>query len=302
MPEVKQGTKIQIKTKVTDSATAIPQLEQGEPLFNTNDNRFYIGPQGDTAQQPTAKTTFMPMQGKDDEYSITYDDDGYKVKSKKVTIEGQLNVTEDVYSTNFIGNASTATKFSSNRKIELTGNVTGSGTSNGESGWSIENTVVTNYSHQHSISNVDDLQSTLDSKALTPVADNTDTEYYVIIGGDSTSPTSLKYSLTNAVKVKPDEGKLLAKKFSASSDARLKENFQDLNTGNILELPVFKFDFIDGPKNQIGCKAQDLQKICPEIVDVDSDGYLSIQESKLVYLLLQEVKKLKQELNNLKNN
>lgn len=143
------------------------------------------------------------------------------------------------------------------------------------------------------------IQTQLDGKALKPVTNNTSTEYYVILGGDS---TSLKYSSTNAVKVKPDEGKLLAKKFSASSDARLKENFQDLNTGNILELPVFKFDFIDGPKNQIGCKAQDLQKICPEIVDVDSNGYLSIQESKLVYLLLQEVKKLKQELNNLKNN
>ena len=143
------------------------------------------------------------------------------------------------------------------------------------------------------------IQTQLNGKALKPVTDNTSTEYYVILGGDS---TSLKYSSTNAVKVKPDEGKLLAKKFSASSDARLKENFQDLNTGNILELPVFKFDFIDGPKNQIGCKAQDLQKICPEIVDVDSNGYLSIQESKLVYLLLQEVKKLKQELDNLKNN
>lgn len=88
--------------------------------------------------------------------------------------------------------------------------------------------------------------------------------------------------------------------FNATSDARLKENFQELKTGNILDLPTYKFDYINGAKNQIGCKAQDLQKICPEIVDENSDGYLSIQESKIVYLLLEEVKKLRGELDELR--
>jgi hypothetical protein len=41
-------------------------------------------------------------------------------------------------------------------------------------------------------------------------------------------------------------------------------------------LPIYKFDFINGVKNQIGCMAQDLQKICPEIVHEGNDGYLSI--------------------------
>ena len=49
-----------------------------------------------------------------------------------------------------------------------------------------------------------------------------------------------------------------------------------------------------------GCIAQDLQKICPEIVHEDADGYLSIEETKLVYLLLQEVKELKKEIKALK--
>jgi len=39
------------------------------------------------------------------------------------------------------GNATTATKFSSNRSIALTGDVTGSASSNGENGWSISTTV-----------------------------------------------------------------------------------------------------------------------------------------------------------------
>lgn len=97
-------------------------------------------------------------------------------------------------------------------------------------------------------------------------------------------------------------GTVTAESFNAKSDARLKENFEPLAVKrSILDLPTYKFDFINGPKNQIGCKAQDLQEICPEIVDENSAGYLSIQESKIVYLLLEEVKKLKAEINDLKS-
>lgn len=92
-----------------------------------------------------------------------------------------------------------------------------------------------------------------------------------------------------------------AQSFNATSDRRLKENVVDyVCDKSILDLPIKKFDFIDGPKRQIGCIAQDLREICPEIVHEGEDGYLSIQESKIVYLLLQEVKRLREEVNELK--
>ena len=96
---------------------------------------------------------------------------------------------------------------------------------------------------------------------------------------------------------------MTADSFNAASDARLKENFEKfkLDGKSILDLPVYRFDFKEGLKNQIGCKAQDLQEICPEIVDENSEGFLSIQESKIVYLLLEEVKQLKAEIEALKN-
>lgn len=91
-----------------------------------------------------------------------------------------------------------------------------------------------------------------------------------------------------------------ASSYNATSDARLKENFQQfIPKKSILDLPIYKFDFINGTKNQIGCKAQDLQEICPEIVNEDGNGYLSIQESKIVYLLIDEIKKLKGQLDSL---
>ena len=89
--------------------------------------------------------------------------------------------------------------------------------------------------------------------------------------------------------------------YYATSDVRLKKNFKKLITKqSILDLPIYIFDFIDGNKNQVGCIAQDLQKICPEIVTTDEKGYLSIQENKIVYLLIDEVKKLQTEINELK--
>lgn len=89
--------------------------------------------------------------------------------------------------------------------------------------------------------------------------------------------------------------------FNATSDKRLKENIKDFNTvQSILDLPIKRFDYIDGPKNQIGCLAQDLQKLYPELVTEDEKGYLSVKESKLVYLLIDEVKKLKKEVEELK--
>ena len=97
------------------------------------------------------------------------------------------------------------------------------------------------------------------------------------------------------------KGTIEAITFNAKSDRRLKENIIDYKPEkSILDLPVKKFDFINGPKNQIGCIAQDLKEICPEIVNENEKGYLSIQESKLVYLLLDEVKKLKNEVEELK--
>lgn len=113
-------------------------------------------------------------------------------------------------------------------------------------------------------------------------------------------------TISNAVlSVNPDFGSsvtVTAGSFNASSDVRLKENFEPLVLEkSILDLPTYKFDFINGAKNQIGCKAQELQEICPEIVNEGSDGYLSIQESKMVYLLLDEIKKLRSEVDSLKS-
>ena len=86
--------------------------------------------------------------------------------------------------------------------------------------------------------------------------------------------SSNKFSLSSSITV---TGTITAGSFNATSDRRLKTNIINYKPEkSILDLEVKKFDFIDGPKNQIGCIAQDLQEICPEIVNEDKNGYLSI--------------------------
>lgn len=82
--------------------------------------------------------------------------------------------------------------------------------------------------------------------------------------------------------------------FNTTSDRRLKENITDYNYhDSILDIPVKEFDMKSDGTHHIGCIAQDLQEKYPELVSEDSNGYLRIEESKLIYLLMEEVKALK---------
>ena len=103
----------------------------------------------------------------------------------------------------------------------------------------------------------------------------------------------------SSIKLLGSTGFIEGKVFNAISDIRKKTNIKDYRCEkSILDLPLKSFEYINDESHTkyIGCIAQDLQEICPEIVNKDSEGYLSIQESKLVYLLLQEVKELKEKV------
>lgn len=118
--------------------------------------------------------------------------------------------------------------------------------------------------------------------------------------------TELTYRIRDKILSVPNieaTNKIEANEFNAKSDKRLKENIQPFEyKESILNLPIYTFNFkSDVDKiTHIGCLAQDLQEICPEIVHENENGYLSIEETKLVYLLLEEVKGLKAEIDKLR--
>jgi phosphoribosyl-ATP pyrophosphohydrolase len=79
-----------------------------------------------------------------------------------------------------------------------------------------------------------------------------------------------------------------------SSDKRLKENIKSYITDkSILDLDVKEFTFKDSVEKTIGILAQDLREHFPDLVkgSEGENSFLSIEETKLSYLLLLELKK-----------
>lgn len=96
-------------------------------------------------------------------------------------------------------------------------------------------------------------------------------------------------------------GEITAQSFNAQSDARLKTNIKPLTYhDSILDIPVREYDWKESGKHAIGFIAQELKEVYPELVDENEEGILSIKETKLVYLLMEEVRKLKEEIQELK--
>lgn len=75
------------------------------------------------------------------------------------------------------------------------------------------------------------------------------------------------------------------------SDIRLKENIEKLD---IVEgINIYKFDYINGEKDQVGVIAQEIQEEYPECVITREDGYLAVDYSKLPQAVQERIEELK---------
>jgi len=92
--------------------------------------------------------------------------------------------------------------------------------------------------------------------------------------------------------------------FRVSSDRRLKNNIKQFNPQkSILDLDIKEFIWKKSGEKSFGVIAQELRELFPELVSgsESENEYLSVEESKLIYPLILEVKKLRQEMNGLLN-
>jgi hypothetical protein len=100
-----------------------------------------------------------------------------------------------------------------------------------------------------------------------------------------------------------------------SSDRRLKENISNIPNAldKVNQLNGVTFDWTEAymkqhggedgyfvKKNDTGLIAQDVEQVLPEIVRSNKDGYLGVQYDKVVGLLVEAIKELKQEIEFLK--
>lgn len=154
-----------------------------------------------------------------------------------------------------------------------------------------------NINHTHAISAVTGLQTQLDSKVNTSslssvTVKNSDTVDNLHAASFMRSDTNT--SCSGNVSIGGDL--VVTGEVTAYSDRRLKTDIQALDNRGLLNPVVYTKD----KKRQIGFIAQEVQEVYPELVNEDSNGYLSLNYQQLtavlsaqindLYLLIDELK------------
>ena len=78
---------------------------------------------------------------------------------------------------------------------------------------------------------------------------------------------------------------------ASGSDIRLKENLKLL--ANVDGYNIYRFDFINGAKNQVGVIAQEMLEIQPEVVGVDDNGYYFVAYGLLPEKVKQKIEEFR---------
>ena len=97
--------------------------------------------------------------------------------------------------------------------------------------------------------------------------------------------------------------------FGSPSDKRYKENIKPVTNAldKVSKLQGVTFDWKESEslldiKEDIGFIAQDVQEVLPELVRENEDGKLSLRDKGIVPILVEAIKELKAEIEELKNN
>jgi hypothetical protein len=152
---------------------------------------------------------------------------------------------------------------------------------------------------------------TQDSGTDTVAAAVIDANGELLIGGTS-GPAVATLTQGSNMTITNGDGTITLASAGASppSDNRLKENIEPLNikdfTEKLMQLQAVEFDWKEAAKEMFdregrdfGYVAQDVDKIMPELVG-EFNGYKNLDYGKIVVLLLEMTKELKQEVEELK--
>lgn len=110
---------------------------------------------------------------------------------------------------------------------------------------------------------------------------------------DSAAP-AYAHSTTSSVWVDASAATIYAGDFIATSDVRLKEQIQTLDGTRVYDMRGVSYikNGVDGA----GVIAQEMEQIAPEVVHEDADGMKSVAYGNLVGYLIEAVKDLKTQI------
>ena len=125
--------------------------------------------------------------------------------------------------------------------------------------------------------------------------------YYPILSVGTSSGNSANVSSTK-LTFNPSSGLLTSTDFNSSSDMTLKQDITLINKplDIISQLTGFGFTWKDSKQKAYGLSAQEVEKVIPEIVKDRPDGTKGINYMNLTAFLIEAIKDLKQEIQELK--
>lgn len=120
-----------------------------------------------------------------------------------------------------------------------------------------------------------------------------------------TSSTSGSISTTNVSNTKlqfnPSSGNLSATNFTSLSDKSKKTNIKPIeNPIQIVKnIEGVRYNWIDNNNPSIGVIAQDIEKVIPEVVNINSDGLKSVSYGNIVGVLIEAIKEQQKQIDDL---
>jgi hypothetical protein len=119
----------------------------------------------------------------------------------------------------------------------------------------------------------------------------------------STTTGNLPLTVSNTkLFFNPSTGLLTSTDYNSSSDKRLKKNIKTVESAldKVIALRGVTFDWKEGGAKAIGLIAQEAEKVIPEIVSQDENGYFGIKYNNLIGVLVEAIKEQQEQINTLK--
>ena len=117
------------------------------------------------------------------------------------------------------------------------------------------------------------------------------------INVDEDNDLPLTYQLEVSGSIRASQGVL------SNSDRRLKKNIKTIGSASkiVSSIEGVTYQWVGKQGNNYGVIAQDIQKVLPEVVSQDNNGYLSVNYSSIIPVLIEAIKELQDEVKDLKS-
>jgi len=126
---------------------------------------------------------------------------------------------------------------------------------------------------------------------------------YPVFANQTSGTLSTAFVSSTKLTYNPSTGQLGATLFSSSSDERLKTNINliEQSLSKIEQIRGVTFNYIDNNHASVGVIAQDVEKVLPQAVSIDEEGYKAVHYNGVIGLLVEAVKQQQLQIEDLQN-